>query len=73
MRPLSRRGRETWEPLRGGGASLPPPLCPHLEGPVLQLQKRGWGPLLNEIGEIGMLTAWEILSIYFLSTEALFR
>lgn len=57
----------------GGGASLPPPLCPHLEGPVLQLQKRGWGPLLNEIGEIGMLTAWEILSIYFLSTEALFR
>lgn len=31
-----------------GAPSLPPPLCLRLEGPVLQPQKRGWGPLLEE-------------------------
>lgn len=70
MRPLSGRRQGTWEPLQG------PPLCPHPSVSVLRVlfssHRRGAGdPCWRKLGEIGTLIAWEILSIYFLSTEVL--
>lgn len=54
-----------------GGSSLPPPLCPVLRI-LSSSHRRGAGdPCWTKLGEIGTLIAWEILSIYFLSTEVL--
>ena len=58
------------------GATAGPPICPHPSVSVLRVlfsnHRRGAGdPCWRTLGEIGTLIAWEILSIYFLSTAVL--